>query len=375
MAVFALTLAARAQSGTTSALLDAIEHEDISAAKAAIDAGASCTTQDQRGYIPLTDAAQQGNLPLFRVVLEACPDINAQDRLGRTALITAVWLQQIDILRFLLTRHPNLDIQDQRGDSAIFYALRSDNDETLSMLVRAGANVNLSNKAGESALSQAITRSEFSNAKLLRAAGAQFASSNDALVAAASLGDIDLMTHLLDYEHADANFHQRYGQPVLCVAAQKGNTVAVRVLLGHGADPNLRDSNQQPPLYWALTSRHLSTVQALIDAHADLRAETPGHRTLLVTAAYYIEDTTLAQRFLDAGVDVNKPDIGGGTALMGAASAGVNQIVEFLLRAGANPTLRDNHDQTAADYARKRNNDILAKRLAVAEAAWNAHGN
>jgi ankyrin repeat protein len=235
-------------------------------------------------------------------------------------------------------------------------------------------HVNLANKAGETVLSQAIARSQFNNAKLLRAAGAKFASPNDALIAAASSGDISELTHLLDDEKADPNFHQRSGQPVLCVAAQKGNTAAVRVLLAHGADPNLRDSNQQPPLYWALTSRHVSTAQVLIDAHADLRAETPGHRTLLVTAAYCIDDTALAQFLLDAGVGVNQPDIGGETALMNAASAGVSPMVELLLRAGADPTLRDHQGRSAADRASQRNNSKLAKTLAQAEAAWNARG-
>jgi ankyrin repeat protein len=372
MTALVLPTVARAQADPTTALFDAIESEDIAAAQAAIATGQVVWTQQggRLGYVPLTDAAQQGNAKLFQVVLDAAPDINVQDKMGRTALITAVWLDQMDVLQVLLPRHPKLDVPDRLGDSALFYAERTDGDEMLRMLVQAGANVNLVNQVGQTALSQAMSRSQFNNAQLLRAAGAHFADAEDELVGAASSGDIATLTRLLDVEHADANFHRRYGQPVLCIAAQKGNTVAVKVLLAHGADPNLRDSNQQPPLYWALVSGHASTVQALMDAGANLLAETPVHRTLLATLAYYVDDVALAQRLLDAGVDVNRQDYAGGTALMNAASAGKLPVVAFLLHAGADPTLRNTHGQTAADFARKRGDSNVVERLTQAEIAW-----
>jgi ankyrin repeat protein len=367
----ALTLAQQPANDTdTTRLFDAIAREDIIAVRAALATHPSFTAYDFREDTVLTAAAEQGNAAIFRLVLDAAPDINQPNKIGRTALITAVWLNQIDVLQVLLPRHPDLDHQDALGDSALFYTQSGRNDTVmLGMLLDAGANPNLVNKAGQTALSQAIGASQFEAAQMLRSHGAREVGISDAIYAAAASGDIAALRHLLDDEHADPNAHApNGGTPLLCLAARKGNTTAVKVLLEHGADPNLLASNRQPPLYWALVSGHRSTVDALLNAHADLRAETPGHRTLLATAAYSLPDVELFELFLKAGVDINKSDIGGQTPLMGAAQTNDLSAVRFLLAHGADPTVVDSHNRSAAWYARQRNDEKVAQLLEAAAA-------
>jgi ankyrin repeat protein len=48
---------------------------------------------------------------------------------------------------------------------------------------------------------------------------------------------------------------------------------------------------------------------------------------------------------------------------MFAASEGLSPIVDILLEAGADPTLRDVDNDTAADFARQRGFTTLADRL------------
>lgn len=371
LALALLASSAHAQGDATSRLFDAIDREDLTAARAALAQSPSWTAYNLRGDTPLTAAAEQGNAPLFQLVLAAAPDINQPNRSGRTALITAVWLNQGDVLRVLLPHHPNLDLQDQLGESAIFYAESGRNDTvTLKMLLGAGANPNLVNKAGQTALSQAITYSQYEAAQVLRAAGAHEVGPVDTLYAAVASNDISRMRRVLEQQHFDPNTRQAFGQPFLCVAAQKGNTAAVRLLLEHGADPNMLDTNKQPPLYWALTSGHGSTVDALLDAHADVRYQTPGHRTMLMTAAYSMHDAKLLQRFLNAGIDVNIADVGGQTALIAAAQGDDPESVRLLLKHGADPTVVDHQNRSAYWYAKQRHDDGLARLLDEAAASW-----
>ena len=63
--------------------------------------------------------------------------------------------------------------------------------------------------------------------------------------------------------------HGDQGTP-LCGAACWGHTEAVRELLAHGADPNLREDHGKgnTPLYWATHGSHTETADLLRAAGA-----------------------------------------------------------------------------------------------------------
>ena len=52
-------------------------------------------------------------------------------------------------------------------------------------------------------------------------------------------------------------------------------------------------------------------------------------------------------------INVDVPDGGGDTALMYAADHGSQDIVDLLMKAGANPNLKDSWGQTASDMAER----------------------
>jgi ankyrin repeat protein len=371
--LIALALPLHAQAGPDAALFAAIDREDIPALRAALAAGASLQAYDTVGHLPLVAAAAQGNAKLFRVLLDAGADIDAKDRNQNSAITQAAFDNQIDVLRVLLPRHPNLNAQDATGNTALFYAVNHANFDIIHLLLNAGADLAVTNHQGHTVLSQAyIDNDIYEVVSTLRSAGATFANPTDELYANASTGDIEGMRHALD-AGADPNTKPRYGLTALGVAAKKGNTVAVRLLLKRRADTRLDDGNQQPPLFWALVSRHRSTVDALLNAGADPLALTPGHRTLLVTAAYYFDDPDLLARFLLAGVDPNRADDSyHQTSLMVAAQAGHADSVKYLLTHGADPTRRDKDNKAAADFAHAYHEDNLAALLARAELDWDA---
>jgi ankyrin repeat protein len=267
------------QQNSDSALFDAIDREDLSALHHALFAGAPLHALDRYGHTPLVSAAAEGNARIVRDLLDSGADVNEADRSHNTPVTQAAFDNQIDVLRVLLTRHPNLDAQDGRGDSAVAYAVNRRNMEILQLLLGAGANLNLINpNTRHSLLTTAyVDNDDFDFVQALRAAGAHFAGATDELFAASAYGDIDQMRHAID-AHADINFASRFGETALCVAARKGNTAAVRLLLQNGADPAITGSDHHTALEWALFSQHLSTVEALRDAGADPRAPVSSQR-------------------------------------------------------------------------------------------------
>lgn len=67
---------------------------------------------------------------------------------------------------------------------------------------------------------------------------------------------------------------------------------------------------------------------------------------------------------LERGAEIDsRTSAGGATALIIAACSGHNWVVEFLLKAGADSTLRDNSNKTALDYACEKDGRWLVKLL------------
>jgi ankyrin repeat protein len=97
-----------------------------------------------------------------------------------------------------------------------------------------------------------------------------------------------------------ANFTQ------LADAARAGDVATIRTLIAHGADPNeAAGQNNWSPLLHAIHKGQIQSVNAL----------------------------------LDGGADINRVAGDGFTPLMMAAGYGYTDIVELLLRRGANPRI------------------------------------
>jgi ankyrin repeat protein len=141
---------------------------------------------------------------------------------------------------------------------------------------------------------------------------------------------------------------------------------AVKRLLEYGAAIEAREPDQhQTALMWAATEHHLDVVQALIDAHADLKAHSKAGFTAMHFAARQ-GDLEMVQLLLAAGVNINilsqsddppakapapggRPPIGGAktqgtngyTPLLVATVRGQVPLALFLLDHGADPNILD----------------------------------
>jgi uncharacterized protein len=225
------------------------------------------------------------------------------------------------------------------------------------------------------------------------------ASVSSALVTAIHTGDMTLLQQLLDANPGLASpplggpFKTR--TPLHVVADWPGyfpnGPQIVRILIGAGADPNVRASGDETALHWAASSDDADVASALIDGGADLETPdgsigTPLDNTvgyacwnvarLLVMRGARVEkvwhagalgmldrlDDLLvpeidpeqisqgfwhacgagqrraAERLLSAGADLNwEPDYAHGTALDAATGLGTrqNNVIEWLQSIGA----------------------------------------
>lgn len=148
---------------------------------------------------------------------------------------------------------------------------------------------------------------------------------------AAALGETQRLTRLLAMEPALINSYAGDGFTALHLTSFFGEPESLKVLISHGANPNLISLNPMK-----LAAIHSATAG--------------GH-------------TACVKELAEAGADLNLKQHGGYTALMSAASQGNAEITKLLLDKGADPALRDDKNSTASDHATRGGHTTILEML------------
>ncbi|NIO48660.1 MAG: hypothetical protein GTN73_04365 [Candidatus Aminicenantes bacterium] len=145
--------------------------------------------------------------------------------------------------------------------------------------------------------------------------------------------------------------------------AYKGNLEAVELLLEHGADIEAITSFGHTPLLSSIRWDRIEVTKFLIDKGANVNPTTELGRTPLIISA--IEgNPQLARLFLDSDADISLKDNNyKRTALHFAALYGQLDIIDALVKKGANVNERDAAGKTALDYANQYGHEKVAKLL------------
>jgi ankyrin repeat protein len=170
----------------------------------------------------------------------------------------------------------------------------------------------------------------------------------------------------------------------------------VKTMLAQGADPNELSPKGQPALMQAIRDGAWNVYDILVARRETaLNAININRETALMYLAI-LGETKRAQDLIRRGAQVNRlgwtplqyaaskghldtvrmlvankalvnaPAPDGTTALMMAAYAGSEDVVRFLLKAGADPTMQNLHHRSAADWARVSKHGGLADALDAA---------
>ncbi|UYV64822.1 ASB3 [Cordylochernes scorpioides] len=119
--------------------------------------------------------------------------------------------------------------------------------------------------------------------------------------AAASLDSLKCLRELLRHRNLDLNWRTHEGESALMLAVRRQPAEmayrAVKMLLRHGANPDLADSEEETPLLAALRSRHQAAAEVLI-ACCDVNKRDCGGWSPLHEAVYAGMEAVVSSGFL-----------------------------------------------------------------------------
>lgn len=121
------------------------------------------------------------------------------------------------------------------------------------------------------------------------------------------------------------------------------------------AQPVLKNNDGIYPLILASQQGRSDVLRFLIEQNAALDV-TDQYGNNALWAACYAGNSDCIDTLIQAGADIDHQNsASGATALIFAASSGREKVVEQLLAAGADPSLKTHDDFTALDLASTRN--------------------
>jgi ankyrin repeat protein len=301
-------------SGYGNAIQAACRSGSIETVRVLIDHGAQLNHEDG-GLDALQVVATFGNVDTVRVLLENGADVNALDETDRTALWQASHIGHVGVVRMLLEHNADVNLTGTQGallegafvsgpSIAFPTGLGPNRARIVQLLLDGGADFN------ESALWLAYAYGHDTIVQMLldRGAGinAEHGYRGAAICAAAIYGHRETLRLLLD-RGADVEKQSEYfGTLQSVVTTDRGSIdrAMVRLLLEHGADPNVQWFEYGNALYAASQSGDLEVVRMLLQAGADVNATIGGYECASCVAAAngHIE---VLQALLDHGANSN----------------------------------------------------------------------
>lgn len=266
-----------------------------------------------------------------------------------------------DGFRKLLAEKPQAaKLKGPGGSTPLLYAVLYGDADAVRRVLEAGADPNARNEAGATALLWAVDDAD--KTRLLLRAGADPNSKTDdgrtpLLAATAGFPSYAVVKLLLDHGAKPNVAVPTYRGPAspLRNAAEAGDEAVVRLLLDRGADP--KGITGVLALAGAVNAKAAGCADILFKV-ADREAMKPAFLFLAPPAGVFggMSDPKAVRKLAEAGADVNARDPAGRSVLMLAASSDEvpAESIRVLLDLGADVHAKAANGMTALDFARRR---------------------
>lgn len=311
--IFLLAALVLSQSAFAAPLVDAADEGDVQTALALLADGADATAISEDGTTALHWAAYHDAVELARALIEAGADPNVGNDYGSLPLAEAAAIGNPEMIRLLIEAGADVTAANPDGQTALMVVARSNKLEAAELLIEAGADVNRAETwRGQTPLMWAAAQSQPAMIRLLLEHGAE----------------PDVRAFANEWPRQVSAESRRMYRPTggltpLLFAAREGCADCIAALLDGGADPDFANPKNLTPLVMAIDNAHMDAAKVLIEGGANVDKWDWWGRTPLWAA-----------------VDQHAVPAGGRADRMTPDDSLPGEIIDMLLAAGANPDLQ-----------------------------------
>ncbi|XP_062427676.1 ankyrin repeat and SOCS box protein 3 [Rhea pennata] len=262
-----------AYSDRCSAVGLAAREGNVKMLKKLIKQGYSVDVPDNRGWMPIHEAAVRNSSECLRLLIRAAPSenyIKSETFEGMCALHLSASHGCVESVNFLLEAGADPNAVTTEGSTLLFLAVENGHPGIVKLLLQYGAGINGHHSwSGWNSLHQASYQGYTEIIKILLEKGANKECEDDfgitPLFVAAQYGKLESLRVLISYG-ANINCQAKDRATPLLIAAQEGHAACVELLLSEGADPNLycNEEEWQLPIHAAAEMGHKEILELLI---------------------------------------------------------------------------------------------------------------
>jgi ankyrin repeat protein len=171
------------------------------------------------------------------------------------------------------------------------------------------------------------------------------------------------MVKMLVEGDADLMFKDRWGTDALIEAVKNKQTSIAEYLVSKGADVNSKDNDGNTPLYHAVFAKDDNAIAMLVSNKAKFGVENQVATGELICRAGFDGDEEMMERLLRAGADPDSCDYDKRTGLHLASAEGKLGIVKILCEKGATLGFKDRWGTDALIESTKHKQSEVVKYL------------
>ncbi len=294
-------------------------------------------TLNQGTCAPIHNAAKEGNLQKVKDLIKQGVSVNAPDESKRplppflrdsplrpTPLHLAASNGHLEIVNYLLKMGAKIAGKNRTHQTPLHLATLNGHFKIVKTLIEAGCPVNVKDHKNQTPLMYAVTKNS----------------------------QLDIVLYLIK-KGANVNVtSSNPGNSALHDAAWIGEKDLVEILIKAGASVDIQDLEGKTPLHYASSFDYKDIAELLIKAGANIEAKTHYGNHTPVWYAYSGIKTLSYLMHLGANIHViSKNDKR--TLLHNAAYQGSIDVVELLVKEGADIYLKDKRGQTPLDMAER----------------------
>ncbi|XP_005095905.1 serine/threonine-protein phosphatase 6 regulatory ankyrin repeat subunit C [Aplysia californica] len=284
------------------------------------------------GLRPIHVAAFNGDVDILGVLLKAGADPNVATKSHVTALINASVCGSLEITRLLIEKGARVDERAEDGWTPLMFFAQTGNSKCMEMiLAKSKADIDSEEEKGNTALHIAVSNGKVDAVKMLLDKKANPDKRNaeglGPVLICAHNGQLEILQCLLESSKCDLEVKTSRGETALLLAAKTGRESIVKLLLKKGALVNAVSDDRE-------TALHVS-----------------------VSGGYY----GIAEELIKNGVDKEKIDLKGNTALLNCA--GRLPILKILVERGADLNKLNNKNMSVLHLSFQCKNKECAKFL------------